>query len=73
MQGFLAYHVNASGTTWEKMYSTINHLKERFNCIEDYAILSATLEQLFIQFARGTESTEPEEPNVDSTTQIVNV
>lgn len=30
-------------------------LKQRYSCIEDYAVLSATLEQLFIQFARGAE------------------
>lgn len=30
-------------------------LKQRYSCIEDYAVLSATLEQLFIQFARGIE------------------
>lgn len=30
-------------------------LKQRYSCIEDYAVLSATLEQLFIQFARGVE------------------
>ncbi|XP_076238688.1 ATP-binding cassette sub-family A member 17 isoform X2 [Calliopsis andreniformis] len=59
--GFMAYHVNDSGTTWKKMYDTINDLKNRFSCIEDYAVLSATLEQLFIQFARGTESTGREE------------
>lgn len=40
------------------MYSTMDDLKQRYNCIEDYAVLSATLEQLFIQFARGVEPTE---------------
>ena len=65
--GLLAYHVSNSGTTWELMYSTINDLKGRFSCIEDYAVLSATLEQLFIQFARGTESIERQEPAVIST------
>ncbi|XP_076395704.1 phospholipid-transporting ATPase ABCA3 isoform X2 [Megachile rotundata] len=58
--GLIAYHVNNSGTTWEKMYSTMKDLKNRYSCIEDYAVLSATLEQLFIQFARGTETKEPE-------------
>lgn len=36
------------------MYSTMNELKQRYRCIEDFSIVSATLEQLFIQFARGT-------------------
>nr|XP_034183985.1 retinal-specific phospholipid-transporting ATPase ABCA4-like [Osmia lignaria] len=67
--GLIAYHVNDSGTTWEKMYSTMNNLTERYSCIEDYAVLSATLEQLFIQFARGTELRRCEEPLVDYSTQ----
>lgn len=37
------------------MYDTVKDLKQRYSCIEDYAVLSATLEQLFIQFARGVE------------------
>ncbi|XP_076622006.1 phospholipid-transporting ATPase ABCA3 [Colletes latitarsis] len=65
--GFLAYHVNDTGTTWEKMYNTMNDLKGRFSCVEDYAVLSATLEQLFIQFARGNNLTYREEPVVDTT------
>ncbi|CAK9811271.1 Phospholipid-transporting ATPase ABCA3 [Anthophora quadrimaculata] len=71
--GLIAYHVNDIGTTWEKMYSTMNDLKGRFSCIEDYAVLSATLEQLFIHFARGTELTKPEASTVDSTTQTMDV
>ncbi|OAD58505.1 ABC transporter A family member 3 [Eufriesea mexicana] len=54
--GLIAYHVRDIGTTWESMYSTMNNLKGQFSCIEDYSVLSATLEQLFIQFARGTYS-----------------
>ncbi|XP_076173170.1 ATP-binding cassette sub-family A member 17 isoform X2 [Ptiloglossa arizonensis] len=69
--GLIAYHVNDIGTTWEKMYNTMNNLKHRFNCIEDYAVLSATLEQLFIQFARGNELTNREELVVNSTDQPV--
>ncbi|KMR04580.1 atp-binding cassette sub-family a member 3 [Lasius niger] len=53
--GLLAYHVTDCNTTWEKMYDTMKDLKQRYSCIEDYAVLSATLEQLFIQFARGVE------------------
>jgi len=37
------------------MYNTMKSLKQNYSCIEDYAVLSATLEQLFIQFARGAE------------------
>ncbi|XP_011050473.1 PREDICTED: ATP-binding cassette sub-family A member 1-like isoform X1 [Acromyrmex echinatior] len=56
--GFLAYHVTDCNVTWEKMYDTMKNLKQTYSCIEDYAVLSATLEQLFIQFARGTEIIE---------------
>ncbi|XP_018365508.1 PREDICTED: retinal-specific ATP-binding cassette transporter-like [Trachymyrmex cornetzi] len=56
--GFLAYHVTDCNTTWEKMYDTIKNLKQTYSCIKDYAVLSATLEQLFIQFARGAEMIE---------------
>ncbi|XP_076288268.1 phospholipid-transporting ATPase ABCA3 isoform X2 [Lasioglossum baleicum] len=70
--GFIAYHVNDAGTTWQKMYSTMDDLKMRVNCIDDYAVLSATLEQLFIQFARGTEQ-YAEEESVNSNVQAVAV
>lgn len=43
------------------MYDTMKNLKQKYSCIEDYAVLSATLEQLFIQFARGAEMTESNE------------
>ncbi|XP_076762980.1 ATP-binding cassette sub-family A member 17 [Xylocopa sonorina] len=71
--GLIAYHVSDIGTTWEKMYSTMTDLKRQYSCIEDYAVLSATLEQLFIQFARGSESTKLEAATMDSTTQTVDV
>ncbi|EZA61865.1 hypothetical protein DMN91_006090 [Ooceraea biroi] len=57
--GFLGYHVTDANTKWEKMYSTMKNLKQKYSCIEDYAVLSATLEQLFIQFARGVEILQP--------------
>ncbi|XP_032690164.1 phospholipid-transporting ATPase ABCA1-like isoform X2 [Odontomachus brunneus] len=62
----LAYHVTDCDTTWEKMYSTMNDVKQRYNCIEDYAVSSATLEQLFIQFARGVEQLQP----IESSNQV---
>ncbi|XP_012538072.1 phospholipid-transporting ATPase ABCA1 [Monomorium pharaonis] len=64
--GFLAYHVTDCNTTWEKMYDTVKTLKQRYSCIEDYAVLSATLEQLFIQFARGAEMIESDESHITS-------
>ncbi|TGZ53371.1 phospholipid-transporting ATPase ABCA3 [Temnothorax longispinosus] len=60
--GFLAYHVTDCNTKWVEMYDTMKSLKQSYSCIEDYAVLSATLEQLFIQFARGAEMIESESP-----------
>lgn len=39
----------------------MNDIKQRYSCVEDYAVLSATLEQLFIQFARGVKMVQPKE------------
>ncbi|XP_051164051.1 phospholipid-transporting ATPase ABCA3-like [Leptopilina boulardi] len=51
--GYITYHITNSRTKWKTMYSVMQQLKEKYNCIEDYSILSATLEQLFLQFARA--------------------
>lgn len=51
--GYLTYHVTNSTTKWEKMYNVMRTLKDKYSFIEDYSILSATLEQLFLQFARA--------------------
>ncbi|XP_015109409.1 retinal-specific ATP-binding cassette transporter [Diachasma alloeum] len=53
--GFLNYHVTDSKATWTLMYSLLNEMKNYYNCIEDFAVLSSTLEQLFIQFARASD------------------
>ncbi|XP_044010225.1 phospholipid-transporting ATPase ABCA3-like [Aphidius gifuensis] len=62
--GFLGYHVTDPGATWTVMYRMMNTLKNSYSCIEDFAVLSSTLEQLFIQFARAdcTDSTSHEIP-----------
>ncbi|KAF7990499.1 hypothetical protein HCN44_000304 [Aphidius gifuensis] len=62
--GFLGYHVTDPGATWTVMYRMMNTLKNNYNCIEDFAVLSSTLEQLFIQFARAehTDLTSHEIP-----------
>ncbi|XP_076222279.1 ATP-binding cassette sub-family A member 17 isoform X2 [Nomia melanderi] len=69
--GFIAYHVSNTGMTWEKMYTTMNNLRMRYSCIEDYAVLSATLEQLFIQFARGSELSDSEKPAEDTVRTVI--
>uniref|UniRef100_A0A6V7M8L4 ABC transporter domain-containing protein n=1 Tax=Bracon brevicornis TaxID=1563983 RepID=A0A6V7M8L4_9HYME len=52
--GFLGYHVTDQTATWTSMYTLMNELKNNYSSIEDFAVLSSTLEQLFIQFARGS-------------------
>lgn len=69
LQGYLAYHVTDSNTTWVTMYDAMKDLARRYSCIEDYAVLSATLEQLFIQFARGVEM-QPKKSLVTSHEEI---
>ncbi|XP_033219403.1 phospholipid-transporting ATPase ABCA1-like isoform X2 [Belonocnema kinseyi] len=49
---FLSYHVINAKTKWKTMYGVMKHLKENYICIEDFSIFSATLEQLFLKFAR---------------------
>lgn len=51
--GYITYHVTNSKTTWKTMYHFMEVLKETYECIEDFTVLSATLEQLFLHFARG--------------------
>lgn len=53
------------------MYDTMKNLKQNYSCIEDYAVLSATLEQLFIQFARGAEMTESDKSPTHVTSQEI--
>ncbi|XP_034941503.1 ATP-binding cassette sub-family A member 3-like [Chelonus insularis] len=49
--GFIGYHITDAKTTWTKMYSIMDELKNNYDCIEDFAALSSTLEQLFLQLA----------------------
>ncbi|XP_015588178.1 ATP-binding cassette sub-family A member 1 isoform X2 [Cephus cinctus] len=50
--GYLAYHVDNPETTWQTMFQALDNLKKNYEVIEDFIILSSTLEQLFMQFAR---------------------
>ncbi|XP_058807192.1 ATP-binding cassette sub-family A member 7-like isoform X2 [Phymastichus coffea] len=51
--GHLVYHVTPRGTSWRKMYDLMNAMKSRYDCIDDFSVLSSTLEQLFLMFARA--------------------
>ncbi|XP_058807246.1 phospholipid-transporting ATPase ABCA1-like isoform X2 [Phymastichus coffea] len=50
--GFLMYHVTSASITWRKMYDVMSELKNNYSCIDDFSVLSSTLEQLFLLFAR---------------------
>lgn len=48
------YHIAASTEiTWRKMYDAMSVLKNNYSSIEDFAVLSSTLEQLFLLFAKA--------------------
>lgn len=55
LQGFLGYHITDPKTKWKTMYRVMNSLKAMHNSIEDFAVLSATLEQLFMKFAKSAD------------------
>ncbi|KAJ8686324.1 hypothetical protein QAD02_022118 [Eretmocerus hayati] len=49
---FLMYHVLSSKTTWRRMYDVMSELRSKYECIDDFSVLSSSLEQLFLLFAR---------------------
>ncbi|XP_058807248.1 phospholipid-transporting ATPase ABCA1-like isoform X2 [Phymastichus coffea] len=51
--GYLMYHVAPKNTTWRKMYDVMNEMKSKYDCIDDFSVLSSSLEQLFLLFARA--------------------
>ncbi|XP_008205027.1 phospholipid-transporting ATPase ABCA1 [Nasonia vitripennis] len=56
--GYLMYHLTSSNLTWRRMYDVIGELKNRYPSIEDFAVLSSTLEQLFLAFAKSANKSE---------------
>jgi ATP-binding cassette subfamily A (ABC1) protein 3 len=49
------YHVSPNNTTWRKMYDIMHIAKIKYNCIEDFSVVSSTLEQLFLLFAKAMD------------------
>ena len=49
----MTYFVTNSKTPWKTMYELMNGLKFKYLCIVDFTILSATLEQVFLRFAKA--------------------
>ena len=51
-QGMVHYHIRNTNVTWAQLFGTIERVKLNFN-IEDYSVSQTTLEQVFLNFARG--------------------
>ncbi|XP_033225197.1 phospholipid-transporting ATPase ABCA1-like isoform X2 [Belonocnema kinseyi] len=51
--GYMTFFVTNSETPWKTMYELMNGLKYKYPCIVDFTILSATLEQVFLRFAKA--------------------
>lgn len=45
---FLNFHIGNSKVTWKRMYVAVNRIKTKFQSVEDFIILSASLKQLFV-------------------------
>ena len=51
-QGMVHYHIRDTSVTWAQLFGAIERVKLNFN-IEDYSVSQTTLEQVFVNFARG--------------------
>ena len=56
-QGMVHYHIYDTTVTWAQLFGTIERVKLKFN-IEDYSVSQTTLEQVFLNFARGQRAEE---------------
>ncbi|XP_046753811.1 phospholipid-transporting ATPase ABCA7-like [Diprion similis] len=66
--GYLFYHVTDPQATWVKMFGTMNDIQSVHQCVEDFTVSTSTLEQLFMQFARSTDSTTQTHIQAETTT-----
>lgn len=51
-QGMVHYHIRDTSVSWAQLFGTIERVKMNYN-IEDYSVSQTTLEQVFLNFARG--------------------
>ena len=51
-QGMVHYHIRDTSITWAQLFGAIERVKLNFS-IEDYSVSQTTLEQVFLNFARG--------------------
>ena len=50
---YIHFHVNNPATSWSSLFSCMETTKTEFQMIQDYSINETTLEQIFLEFARG--------------------
>ena len=58
---YIHFHVSNPSTSWHSLFTNLESVKGEFHVIQDYSIQETTLEQIFLEFARGGGS-----PNQDS-------
>ena len=51
-QCMVHYHIRSTNLTWAQLFGTIERARLMYN-IEDYSVSQTTLEQVFLNFARG--------------------
>ncbi|XP_014230700.1 ATP-binding cassette sub-family A member 1-like [Trichogramma pretiosum] len=55
-KGYIMYHVIPKDTTWRRMFDACTEVKDKYESVEDFAVLSSTLEQLFLMFAKSSNT-----------------
>ena len=50
---YIHFHVNNPATSWASLFTAMEAAKAGFPIIQDYSITETTLEQIFLDFARG--------------------
>ena len=50
---YIHFHVSNPATSWASLFTSMEAAKTEFPVIQDYSITETTLEQIFLDFARG--------------------
>ena len=50
---YIHFHVSNPATSWSSLFTCMEAAKTKFSIIQDYSINETTLEQIFLEFARG--------------------
>ena len=62
---YVHFHVPDPSTSWHQLFSGMEQVKTEFEWIQDYSINETTLEQIFLNFARGNEG-KRESPTLET-------